>query len=156
MANVYEGRPLFLDRVFGGLERTIYRGCGVPDAPEEREMDGTTYAAAMLLFHVVGVLFVYLIQRLQGLLPLDPQGFPAPSPDLSWNTAISFATNTNWQSYAGETTLSYLSQMVGLTVQNFVSAAAGMAILVALTRAIARRESKGIGNFWVDLTRSTL
>ncbi|MGA2450995.1 MAG: potassium-transporting ATPase subunit KdpA [Polyangiaceae bacterium] len=156
MARVYEGRPVGLERVFGRLERLIYRACGVPDAPEQREMRWTTYAGAMLLFHVVGIVFVYAILRLQAVLPLNPQSLAAPSPDLSWNTAVSFATNTNWQSYSGETSLSYLSQMVALTVQNFVSAAAGMAILVALVRAIARRETSGIGNFWVDLTRTTL
>jgi K+-transporting ATPase ATPase A chain len=156
MAKVYEGRPVFLERVFGGVERGLYRACGLPDSAEQREMRWTTYAVAMLLFHLVGVLFVYLLQRLQGYLPLNPQGLPAPSADLSWNTAISFATNTNWQSYSGETTLSYLTQMMALTVQNFVSAAAGMAILAALIRAISRKEAAGVGNFWVDLTRTTL
>ncbi len=156
MARVYEGKPIFLDKALGGLERLIYRMCGVPRDPEAREMPWTTYAGAMLLFHVFGIVVVYLVQRLQGFLPLNPQGLPAPSADLSWNTAVSFATNTNWQSYAGETTLSYLSQMVALTVQNFVSAAAGMAIMVALIRAIVRKQASGIGNFWVDMTRTTL
>jgi K+-transporting ATPase ATPase A chain len=156
IARVYEGKPLLLEKGLGWLERLVYRACGIPDDVEAREMSWTTYAGAMLLFHVFGVLVVYLVQRLQGVLPLNPQGLPAPSPDLSWNTAVSFATNTNWQSYGGETTLSYLSQMVALTVQNFVSAAAGMAIMAALIRAIVRKQAKGIGNFWVDLTRTTL
>jgi K+-transporting ATPase ATPase A chain len=156
IARVYEGKPLLLERGLGWLERLVYRACGVPDDAEAREMSWVTYAGAMLLFHVFGVLAVYLVQRLQGMLPLNPQGFPAASPDLSWNTAMSFATNTNWQSYGGETTLSYLSQMVALTVQNFVSAAAGLAIMAALIRAIVRKQASGIGNFWVDLTRTTL
>ena len=156
IARVYEGKPLFLERGLGWLERLVYRVCGVPDDAEAREMPWLTYAGAMLLFHVVGVVVVYFVQRLQGVLPLNPQGFAAPSPDLSWNTAMSFATNTNWQSYAGESTLSYLSQMVALTVQNFVSAAAGLAIMAALIRAIVRKQATGIGNFWVDLTRTTL
>jgi K+-transporting ATPase ATPase A chain len=156
MARVYEGEPVFLERVFGPLERFAYRMFGVPSDPAAREMPWTTYAGAMLLFHVVGLLAVYFIQRLQGVLPLNPQGMSATSPDLSWNTAVSFATNTNWQSYGGETTLSYFSQMIALNVQNFVSAAAGMAILVALVRGIVRKQATGIGNFWVDLTRSVL
>jgi K+-transporting ATPase ATPase A chain len=156
MARVYEGRPVVLERALGWLERLIYRGCGVPADPEQREMRWTTYAGAMLLFHVVGMLAVYLIQRLQGVLPLNPQGMAAPSADLSFNTAVSFATNTNWQSYAGESTLSYLSQMLALTVQNFLSAAAGMAIMAALIRAIVRKQASGIGNFWVDMTRTVL
>ena len=156
MARVYEGEHVFLEKPFGWLERLVYRLCGVPDDTEKREMTWTTYAGAMLLFHVAGVLAVYLMQRLQGVLPLNPQGLSAPSADLSWNTAVSFATNTNWQNYSGETTLSYLSQMLALNVQNFMSAAAGMAIMVALIRAIARKQASGIGNFWVDLTRTTL
>src|SRR4029077_16875609 len=115
-----------------------------------------TYAWAMLLFNVAGILVVYLLQRLQGSLPLNPQGLAAPSPDLSWNTAVSFATNTNWQSYAGETTMSYLTQMLALAVQNFVCAASGMAVLVALIRGLMRRTTSTIGCFWVDLIRSTL
>jgi K+-transporting ATPase ATPase A chain len=156
MARVYEGQPLFLEKPLGWLERLTYRLCGVPQDAEAREMKWTTYAGAMLLFHVVGVLVVYAIQRLQWFLPLNPQGFTAPSADLAWNTAVSFATNTNWQSYGGETTLSYLSQMLALCVQNFASAAAGMAIMAALIRAIVRKQATGIGNFWVDLTRTTL
>jgi potassium-transporting ATPase potassium-binding subunit len=153
MARVYEGRRLALERVFGWLERLIYRICGV--APEV-EMGWKGYAIAMMLFNLVGLLAVYLLQRLQGVLPLNPQAFGAVSVDSSFNTAVSFATNTNWQGYGGETTMSYLTQMLGMTVQNFVSAAAGMATLAALIRGLARRSTQTIGNFWVDLTRTTL
>jgi len=153
MARVYEGRRLALERVFGWLERLIYRVCGV--APEV-EMGWKDYAIAMMLFNLAGLLVVYLLQRLQGVLPLNPQAFGAVSVDSSFNTAVSFATNTNWQGYGGETTMSYLTQMLGLTVQNFVSAAAGMATLVALIRGLSRRSAQTIGNFWVDLTRTTL
>ena len=123
----------------------------------EREMNWRQYAVAVLVFNVIGFLAVYVLLRLQGVLPLNPQGFAAVKPDLAFNTAVSFATNTNWQGYGGETTLSYLSQMLGLGVQNFVSAATGMAVLIALIRGLTpRRSSETIGNFWVDLTRSTL
>jgi potassium-transporting ATPase potassium-binding subunit len=153
MARVYEGRPLALDRVFGWLERLIYRAGGI--RPTE-EMGWKTYALAMLAFNFLGLLAVYLLQRAQGVLPLNPQGMAAVSADSSFNTAVSFATNTNWQGYAGESTMSYLSQMLALTVQNFVSAASGMATMVALIRGFARRSVETIGNFWVDLTRTTL
>jgi len=153
MARVYEGAPIGLDRVLGPLERAIYRLCGVRAGDE---MDWKTYAMAMLLFNGAGLLALYALQRLQGFLPLNPQGLGAVPPDLAFNTAVSFTTNTNWQSYGGETTLSYLTQMLGLTVQNFVSAATGMAILVALVRGLARKNADTIGNFWVDLVRSTL
>jgi len=153
MARVYQGRPFGLDYLLGPLERLIYRLCGV--RPDE-EMGWKTYAVTMLLFNFVGMLFLYALQRVQGLLPLNPQGFGAVSPDSSFNTAASFATNTNWQGYGGESTMSYLTQMVGLTVQNFVSAASGMAVLVALIRGFAHRSAQTIGNFWVDLTRTTL
>jgi K+-transporting ATPase ATPase A chain len=156
MARVYEGEPILLERALGWLERLIYRMCGVPRDPEKREMSWTTYAVAMLFFNGAGILAVYGLQRLQGVLPLNPQGFSAPSPDLSWNTAVSFATNTNWQSYGGETTMSYLTQMLALAVQNFVCAASGLAVMVALFRGIARKSTSTLGNFWVDLTRSTL
>jgi K+-transporting ATPase ATPase A chain len=156
MARVYEGEPIFLEKLFRPLERLIYRLCGVPDDAEKREMSWTTYAGAMLLFHVVALFVVYAILRLQGSLPLNPQGMTALTPDLSWNTAVSFITNTNWQNYGGESTLSYFAQMLALAVQNFMSAAAGMAILVALVRALARKQASGIGNFWVDMTRTTL
>ena len=153
MARVYMGQPSALDRVLGPLERLIYRLCGVRATDE---MGWKTYAIAMLLFNLFGFLAVYALQRLQGLLPFNPQGFGAVTPDSSFNTAVSFATNTNWQGYGGEVTMSYLSQMLALTVQNFVSAATGMAVLVAFIRALARHTAQTIGNFWVDLTRSTL
>jgi K+-transporting ATPase ATPase A chain len=156
MARVYEGEPTFLDRVFGGVERLVYRLCGLPREAEKREMAWTTYAGAMLLFNAAGLVAVYLVERLQGVLGLNPQGFAAVSPDLAWNTAVSFVTNTNWQSYGGETTMSHLTQMAALAVQNFVCAASGMAVMVALVRGIARRQSGTLGNFWVDLTRGTL
>jgi len=156
MARVYEGEPIVLDKVLGWLERLVYRLCGVPRDPEKREMKWTTYAGAMLLFNVVGVVVLYGIERLQGLLPLNPDGMGAVSPDLSWNTAVSFVTNTNWQNYGGETTMSYFTQMIGLAVQNFVCAASGMAVMVALIRGLSRKTSGTLGNFWVDLTRSTI
>jgi K+-transporting ATPase ATPase A chain len=153
MARVYEGRPIVLGRALGWLERFIYRASGVvPGA----EMGWKTYALTMLLFNLAGLLAVYALQRLQGVLPLNPAGLGAVSPDSSFNTAVSFATNTNWQGYGGETTMSYLTQMLALTVQNFLSAATGMAVAVALIRGFARRSAETIGNFWVDLTRTTL
>jgi K+-transporting ATPase ATPase A chain len=154
MARVYEGKRLFgLDRVLGPVERLIYRLSGV--RPDE-EMDWQAYAFALLLFSAAGFVFLYALQRLQGLLPWNPAKLGAVTPDSSFNTATSFVTNTNWQGYGGETTMSYLTQMLGLTVQSFVSAAAGMAVLAAFIRGLARRTSKTIGNFWVDLTRTTL
>ena len=153
MARVYEGQPSGLDRVLGPVERLFYRICGIK--PDE-EMSWKKYAGAMLLFSAAGFFLVYFLQRLQGFLPLNPQKFSAVSPDSSFNTAVSFITNTNWQGYGGETTMSYLSQMVGLGVQNFLSAAAGMAVLVALIRGFKRHSAQTIGNFWFDLTRSTL
>jgi K+-transporting ATPase ATPase A chain len=153
MAAIYEGRPALLNRIGAPLENLIYRLGGVDPA---QEMRWTQYALAMLLFNLLGTLGVYALQRLQAYLPLNPQALAAVSPDSSFNTAVSFATNTNWQGYGGETTLSYLTQMSALTVQNFVSAATGMAVLVALIRGFARHTTKTIGNFWVDMTRSTL
>jgi K+-transporting ATPase ATPase A chain len=153
MARVYQGESTFLDRPIRPIEHLFYRLFGVN--PHD-EMDWKTYTIALLIFSALSVLIVYLLQRVQGLLPLNPQKFGATTPDLAFNTAVSFATNTNWQNYGGETTLSYLTQMVGLTVQNFVSAAAGMAVLVAFIRALARRQTTKLGNFWVDLTRTTL
>ncbi len=156
MARVFEGQPLLLEKAFGWLERLIYRACGFSADAEKREMRWTTYAVAMLLFNAGGIVLVYAVQRLQAALPLNPDGMSAVSPDLSWNTAVSFVTNTNWQSYGGESTMSYFTQMVALAVQNFVCAASGIAVLVALVRGICRRTTATIGNFWVDLTRSTL
>ncbi|HYS18390.1 MAG TPA: potassium-transporting ATPase subunit KdpA [Candidatus Binatia bacterium] len=153
MARVYEGRPCGLDTALGWLERLIYKVAGVRPGTE---MGWKTYAGTMLLFNLAGLLVVYALQRLQGALPLNPQELGAVSPDSSFNTAVSFATNTNWQGYGGETTMSYLTQMLALAVQNFVSAATGMAVVVALIRGFARRSAETIGNFWVDLTRTTL
>lgn len=153
MARVYEGQPCGLDRVLGPLERLIYRLSGMREAGE---MDWKTYGIAMLLFNALGLVALYALQRVQGFLPLNPAGLGAVTTDLAFNTAASFVTNTNWQAYGGETTLSYLTQMLGLTVQNFVSAATGMAVLVVLIRGLARRSALTIGNFWTDLVRSTL
>src|SRR5215467_14574675 len=153
MAKVFEGERTFLSSALRPLERALYALCGVD---EKEEQHWTTYTIAMLLFSLVSFVVVYALQRLQGVLPFNPQGMSAVSPDSSFNTAVSFTTNTNWQGYGGETTMSYLTQMAGLTVQNFVSAAVGMAVLVALIRGFARRSAATIGNFWVDLTRTTL
>ena len=153
MAAVYEGRAIRAQRVGGWLERLIYRGAGVD--PHE-DMSWIRYAIAMLWFQVVGGLAVYAIQRLQQWLPLNPQAMAAVTPDSAFNTATSFITNTNWQGYGGESTMSYLTQMLALAVQNFVSAATGMAVLVALIRGFVRKEAGGIGSFWVDLVRSTV
>ena len=154
MARVFDGPRLpLLEPVLGPVERAMYRIAGVDP---QRGMSWRTYALAMLLFNLVGLLAVYGLQRLQGLLPLDPQGFGAVSADSSFNTAVSFATNTNWQGYGGEATMSYLTQMLALTVQNFVSAAAGIATLIALVRGFRERQAEQIGNFWVDVVRSTL
>ena len=151
MARVYEGKlPAFV-RWIAPIENLFYRLCGVDS---KDEMRWTRYALAMLCFALLSVLVVYGMQRLQDLLPLNPQAFGAVSPDSSFNTAISFLTNTNWQGYSGESTMSYLTQMAALAVQNFFSAAAGMAVLVALIRGFARHTMETIGNFWVDLTRS--
>ena len=153
MAAIYEGRPAVLNQLGAPLERLIYRLCGVK---ESEEMSWTRYALASLWFTLFGLLAVYGLQRLQSYLPLNPAGMGAVSPDSSFNTAVSFVTNTNWQGYGGESTMSYLTQMLALTVQNFVSAALGMAVLVALVRGLARQSSQTLGNFWVDLTRGTL
>ncbi len=153
MADVYEGRRTFLSPVVRPLERSIYRAAGVA---EDRETGWQRYAIELLLFNLVGFLVVYALQRLQGALPLNPADLPAVSPDSSFNTAVSFATNTNWQGYGGEVTMSYLTQMLGLGVQNFLSAASGMAVLIALIRGFVRRQTAEIGSFFVDLTRSTL
>lgn len=153
MARVYEGEPTLLDRVFGPIERLIYRAAGIHP---QVEMNWQTYAVALLIFNLLGLIGVYVLQRVQQGLPLNPQGLGPVSPDLAFNTAVSFTSNTNWQNYGGETTLSYLTQMLGLTVQNFVSAATGMAVLVALIRGLRRKSAQTIGNFWVDLIRTTL
>jgi K+-transporting ATPase ATPase A chain len=153
MAHVYQGERTFLSPVLQPVERFIYRLARVHDS---EEMDWKTYAIAVLLFNLAGILLLYLLQRLQSVLPLNPQSLGAVPPDLAFNTAISFVTNTNWQNYGGETTMSYLTQMLGFTVQNFLSAATGMAVLIALVRSFSRQSAKAIGNFWVDTTRSVL
>ncbi len=153
MANVFEGKRTFLTPLLGPVERGIYRLAGVK---AEAETGWKGYALAALLVNLVGFLVVYALQRAQGVLPLNPQGFGAVTPDSAFNTAVSFATNTNWQGYSGETTMSYLTQMLGLAVQNFLSAATGIAVLIALIRGFVRRQAQHIGNFWVDFTRSTL
>ncbi|MCC6236119.1 MAG: potassium-transporting ATPase subunit KdpA [Dehalococcoidia bacterium] len=153
MTAVYEGRRTWLHPVVRPLEVATYRLGGID---EDREQDWRRYLLATLAFNVAGFLLLYAILRLQGFLPMNPQGLEGAKPTLAFNTAASFVTNTNWQSYGGETTLSYLSQMAGLTFQNFVSAAVGMAVLVAVIRGVARQSASTLGNFWVDLTRSTL
>ena len=153
MARVYSGESTWLSPVIGPIERLVYRVAGVDRSSEQTWKQ---YTAAALAFNLVGFVVVYVLQRLQGSLPLNPQGFGGVAADSAFNTAVSFASNTNWQGYSGETTMSYLTQMLGLGVQNFLSAATGMAVLVALTRGFVRRESDRIGNFWVDLTRGTL
>ena len=153
MTAVYEGRQTWLSPVLRPVEKTIYRAAGVD---EQTEQDWKRYTVTLLLFNLSGLLLLYAILRLQGYLPMNPQGLDGMRPSLAFNTAVSFITNTNWQSYGGESTLSYFSQMVGLTFQNFVSAAVGMAVLVALIRGLARHSASTVGNFWVDLVRSTL
>jgi len=153
MARVFAGERTFLDPVLRPLERAIYRLCGVDPG---HEMRWTTYTATMLLFNFAGLLLLYLILRLQHLLPWNPQHLAAMRPDLAFNTAVSFATNTNWQAYSGETAVTYFTQMVGLAWHNFVSAATGLALAIALIRGLTRRSAREIGNFWVDLTRSCL
>jgi len=153
MARVFNGQRTLLSPVLGPVERGFYRLSGVDAA---QELHWTRYAYAVLVFNFAGWLLLYAILRLQHILPWNPQGLPALSEPLAFNTAVSFMTNTNWQSYGGETTMSYLSQMVGLTTQNFVSAASGIAIGVAVIRGFAGRQVNTLGNFWVDLTRCTL
>jgi K+-transporting ATPase ATPase A chain len=150
---VYERKPTFLDPVLRPIERLIYRVCGVDDT---KEMDWKGYGLSMLLFSGVSLLVLYLIERIQQWLPWNPQKLANVAPDLAWNTAVSFTTNTNWQSYVPESTMSYFTQMAGLAYHNFTSAAVGMALAIAVIRGVARKESKTIGNFWVDCTRSLL
>jgi K+-transporting ATPase ATPase A chain len=155
MAKLFQGERTFLHPVLRPVERLIYKLCGIREDAEQR---WTQYAGGVLSFSVFCFLFVYVIQRLQGFLPFNPQGFGGKlvTPDLAYNTAISFVTNTNWQAYSGESTLSYFVQMAALTVQNFVSAAVGIAVAVAMIRGFARHQTDKLGSFWVDLTRSTL
>jgi len=153
MTRVFNGERTLLSPLFGPIERGLYRIAGTRESDEQH---WTVYTAALLFFSVAGILLLYLIQRMQGSLPFNPAELANVPPDLAFNTAASFLANTNWQSYGGESTMSYLTQMVGLTVQNFVSAASGIAIAVALIRAFARKSARTLGNFWVDLTRSVL
>ncbi len=153
MARVFSGERTFLSPVLGRVERDLYRVSGINP---EKEQSWLGYTLAMLAFSLAGFLALYAMLRLQAYLPLNPQGFPGVPADLAFNTAVSFVTNTNWQNYAGEATMSHFSQMAGLTVQNFLSAATGMALAVAITRALARSKVATLGNFWVDMTRATL
>jgi K+-transporting ATPase ATPase A chain len=153
MTRVFDGRPTLLSPVLRPVERLVYRLAGVDPA---REQHWTGYAASMLLFNLLGVLLLYAVQRLQALPLLNPQHMGAVPPDLAFNTAVSFVSNTNWQAYAGESTMSYLVQMAGLAVQNFLSAATGIALALALIRGFARQSVNSLGNFWVDLTRCVL
>src|ERR1700723_1172207 len=162
MTKVFAGEKTFLHPVLRPLEKVCYTLCGVKENVDQR---WTQYAGSLLAFSVFSFLILYLLQRFQGVLPFNPMGFStahAPSgaapltPDLAFNTAVSFTANTNWQSYSGESTLSYLVQAVGLTMHNFTSGAAGIAVAVALVRGFARRQVRTIGNFWVDLVRATV
>ena len=153
LARVFERQKTFLDPLLRPVERLVYRLCGVD---ENKEMRWTEYGTTMLFFSAVSLILLYLLERLQQWLPLNPQRFANVTPDLAWNTAVSFTTNTNWQAYTPETTMSYLTQMAGLAYHNFASAAVGIALAIAVIRGVSRNESKTIGNFWVDLTRSFL
>jgi K+-transporting ATPase ATPase A chain len=153
MSKVFSGERTFLGRAFGPVERLIYRICRID---EHEEQHWIAYTAAMLMFSLAGLLVLYALQRLQYYLPLNPQNFSGVAPDLAFNTASSFTSNTNWQAYSGESTMSYLVQMAGLAFHNFVSAATGIVLAIAFIRGIARRAAKTLGNFWVDLTRATL
>src|ERR1700732_228679 len=153
IARVFNREKTFMDPVLRPVERLLYRITGVD---ENHEMRWTEYAVAMLMFSGVSMVLLYLIERVQQWLPLNPQKFGAVAQDLAFNTAASFTTNTNWQNYAGEATMSYLTQMAGLAYHNFTSAAVGIALAIAFVRGIARREKETIGNFWVDMTRATL
>ncbi len=153
MTNIYQGKRTFLSPVLAPLEALIYKAAGIK---HDDEMDWEDYAKALLLFNGLGLIVLFLMLLLQGMLPLNPQGFPGFSLDLALNTAVSFVTNTNWQAYSGESAVSYLTQMLGLAVQNFLSAATGMCIAIALIRGFTRHTSQTIGNFWQDMTKSVL
>src|SRR5215510_11447820 len=153
MARVYEGQPIPVGRALGWLEQLIYRLGGVQP---QQEMGWKAYAVALLLFNCLGMLVLYTLQRCQHALPLNPQGFATIPPHLAFNNAAGFLTTTDWQSYAGETTMSYLSQSLGLAVQNFLAAASGMSVMAALVRGLARRTAETVGNFWIDVTRTAL
>jgi K+-transporting ATPase ATPase A chain len=153
MARVYTGEARLSQRILGPVERVLYRLLGIDPG---REMGWREYTLAVLAVSVVSLVAVYAVQRLQGVLPVNPAGLPGVPAFLAFNTAVSFVSNTNWQSYGGETTMSHLTQMLALTVQNFVSAAVGMAVLVAFVRGLARRTASTLGNAWVDTTRGVL
>ncbi|MFA5120056.1 potassium-transporting ATPase subunit KdpA [Zavarzinia sp.] len=153
MARLFTGERVFLSPVLGPVERVLYRASGISATQEQSWI---AYALSMLAFNLAGLLVTYVVLRFQDVLPFNPQGLPAVPPDLAFNTAVSFTTNTNWQAYGGESTMSYFSQMVGLTVHNFTSAATGIALAIAFIRAFSRASVKSLGSFWVDLTRCTL
>lgn len=153
MARVFNGERMLLAPVLRPVEGVIYRLSGVDP---NQEQNWREYALAMLLFNILGFLLLFLLQLLQGVLPLNPANRPGVEPFLAFNTATSFITNTNWQAYGGETTMSYLTQMIGLNVQNFVSAATGVAVVIALTRGLAHKSASNLGNFWADLVRCVL
>ncbi|MFZ2537022.1 potassium-transporting ATPase subunit KdpA, partial [Methanothrix sp.] len=153
IARVFSGERTLLSPLIRPIERGIYR---IADIDENREMHWKTYASSLLVFNILGIAAVFLLQELQGLLPFNPDGLGPVRWDTALNTAVSFTTNTNWQSYSGEQTLTYLTQMLGLTVQNFLSAAVGLAAAMAVIRGFTRKNADEIGNFWVDLTRSVL
>ncbi len=153
MSRVWNGERTWLDPVLKPVEAVFYGAAGVDP---KRSQGWLGYAGALLAFNLAGFVLLYAILRLQGVLPMNPQGFAGVSPHLAFNTAVSFVTNTNWQAYSGESTMSHLTQLAGLTVQNFLSAAAGIAVAVAFARGFARRGAGQLGNFWVDMTRATL
>src|ERR1700738_1143645 len=151
LARVFSGEKTFLDSVLRPIERLIYRLTGID---EKHEMRWTEYAVAMLLFSGVSMALLYLMERVQKVLPLNPQKFANLEPGLAFGTAASFTTNTNWQAYSGESTMSYFTQMAGLAYHNFISAAVGITLAIAFIRGISRRQMETIGNFWVDLVRT--
>jgi K+-transporting ATPase ATPase A chain len=153
LTRVYAGERIVLQSLFGSIEAAIYRYAGIDP---KHEQSWYRYVVSLLIFHELGIVALYALLRAQTILPFNSEQLPAVAPDLALNTAISFVTNTSWQSYGGETTLSYASQMLGITVQSFLSAASGIAVVIALIRGFARRRVDAIGNFWVDLTRGVL
>jgi K+-transporting ATPase ATPase A chain len=153
MARIFQGERTFLTPVLAPIENAIYRTCRIDPA---REMSAVTYLFAVFAFSAIGLLYLFALLRTQAFLPFNPQHFPNLAPDLAWNTAVSFTTNTNWQFYSGENTMSYLSQMAGLAWHNFVSAGAGITIAIAVIRGVTRTDRTTVGNFWVDMTRALL